>query len=103
MAIPFIEIELDKPRKLRFGLSAMVSFEQLTGKKLMEIEEEMSLETISQMLWCMLKQDDPELTLESTCILIDEYADSITTVTDAVTRALQAAMGKPKNAGKPRA
>ena len=58
MAIPFIMINLDRPRKLRFGMGAMVEFEQLTGIKLMELNDEMSMDVCSKILWIMLKQED---------------------------------------------
>lgn len=94
MAIPFIMINLDKPRKLRFGMGAMVEFEQLTGIKLMELNDEMSMDVCSKILWIMLKQEDRELTLEKTCELIDDYAESITEVITAITRAIEAAFQK---------
>ena len=94
MAIPFIMINLDKPRKLRFGMGAMVEFEQLTGIKLMELNDEMSMDVCSKILWIMLKQEDKELTLEKTCELIDEYAESITEVITAITKAIEAAFQK---------
>ncbi|QRN84838.1 hypothetical protein JR334_07575 [Clostridia bacterium] len=97
MAIPFIMMSLDKPRKLRFGMGAMVEFEQLTGIKLMELNDEMSMDVCSKLLWIMLKQEDKELTLEKTCELIDEYAESITEVITAITKAIEAAFQKETN------
>jgi hypothetical protein len=94
MAIPFIMINLDKPRKLRFGMGAMVEFEQVTGIKLMELGDEMSMDVCSKILWIMLRQEDKALTLEKTCELIDEHADSITEVIAAITKAIKAAFQK---------
>lgn len=105
MAIPFIMINLDRPRKLRFGMGAMVEFEQLTGIKLMELNDEMSMDICSKILWIMLKQEDKELTLQKTCELIDEYAESITEVITAITKAIEAAFQKesgPPNANPPK-
>ena len=101
MAIPFIMIDLDRPRKLRFGMGAMVEFEQLTGIKLMELNDEMSMDVCSKILWIMLKQEDKELTLQKTCELIDEYAESITDVITAITKAIEAAF--QKESGHPNA
>ncbi len=101
MAIPFIMINLDRPRKLRFGMGAMVEFEQLTGIKLMELNDEMSMDVCSKILWIMLKQEDKELTLQKTCELIDEYAESITEVITAITKAIEAAF--QKESGHPNA
>lgn len=94
-------INLDKPRKLRFGMGAMVEFEQLTGIKLMELNDEMSMDVCSKLLWIMLKQEDKELTLQKTCELIDEYAESITEVITAITKAIEAAF--QKESGHPNA
>jgi hypothetical protein len=104
MAIPFVMINLDKPRKLRFGMGAMVQFEQLTGIKLMSLDDEMSFDVMAKMLWVMLRQEEPDLTLEQVCDLVDEHADSVMDVTNAVSEALQVAVEtKRKNAGKPKA
>lgn len=104
MAIPFVIIELDRPRKLRFGMGAMISFEQLTGIKLMDIQDEMSMDVCAKILWVMLLQEDKELTLEATCHLIDAYADNITDVMKAVTDAIEAAFKtKSPNAVTPKA
>lgn len=91
MAIPFVMLTLDRPYKLRFGMSAMVEFEQLTKIKLMEISEEMSVDVAAKLLWVMLKQEDQAMTLERSCQLVDEYADSINDVMSAVTKAIEAA------------
>lgn len=101
MAIPFVIINLDKPRKLRFGMGAMVEFEQLTGLKLTSMSDEMSMDMCSKILWIMLKQEDKELTLDDTINLIDEYADNLNDVIESVTKAIQAAFAQPKNAVKP--
>jgi len=105
MAIPFVMINLDRPRQLRFGMKAMVEFEQLTGIKLMEIGNEMSMDTCSKLLWVMLRQEDKTLPLDTTLDLIDKYADNISDVMEAVTGALNAAFktdGSIPNVGKPK-
>jgi hypothetical protein len=106
MALPFLMIELDKPRKLRLGMAAMMEFEQLTGIKLASFDGELSFEIVGKILWLMLKQDDPVLTLDDVCKLVDEYADDLMSVTEKVGEAIRAAFdtGKQrKNAGKPKA
>ena len=97
--IQHIMIDLDKPRKLRFGMAAMVEFEQLTGLKLLEIGDNISVETIAKMLWVMLKQEEKEITLVKTFKLVDNNADDMTYVITKVTEALSIALekGKPKN------
>ena len=104
MAIPFVMIELDKPRKLRFGMGAMVEFEQLTGIKLMSLDDEMSIQTAAKVLWIMLKQEEKELTFEKTLELVDEYADNLNSVIEKVTEAIGAAFkhGDGKNVKPPK-
>ena len=96
MPIPFVMLNLDRPYKLRFGMGAMVEFEQLTSIKLMEISEEMSVDTAAKLLWVMLKQEENTITLSNVCHLVDEYADIINDVMAAVTKAIEAAFNTGK-------
>ena len=90
--IPFIVIELDRPRKLRFGMGAMIEFEQLTKKKITELtDDDMSGELLANILWIMLRQEQPELTLKQVCDIVDDYADNMTDVVSKVTEAINAA------------
>lgn len=84
------------------GLGSIVEYEQITGKKITEIDEEMTITDCAELLWIMLKQEDKDLTLQSTCDLIDEYADNVQMVMEKVTEAITAAFatGEPKNAPK---
>ena len=103
--IPFATITLDKVYKLRFGMGAMVEFEQATNIKIMSIQKELSIDTCARLLWIMLKQEDATLTFEKTCQLVDEYAENITDVIQAVSKAMQVAFeksGNIPNAGKPK-
>ena len=93
MAIPFITITLDRPRRLRFGMQAMVAFEQETGIRLTSLDDELSVATVAKILWVMLRQDEPTLTFEQVCALVDEHTDNLTDVMTAVTTAVQAAFG----------
>ena len=103
MAIPFVMINLDKPYKLKFGMGAQVEFEQLTGIKVMSIQDEISVELCAKMLWVMLKQEDKEITLEKTCQLVDEYANNMTDVIQTVSKAIEAAFKTSlPNVGKPK-
>ena len=102
MPIPFKTINLDKERKLRFSMGAMVEFEQLTKTKLTELEEDMSITTCANLLWVMLKQDDASLTFPKTMKLIEEHTNNITEVITLVSEAIAAAFGDPgKNAIPP--
>ncbi len=104
MSIPFTIIKLDKDRKLRFGMMAMVEFEKITGVKLTAFDSAMSMDITSQMLWIMLKQYDDTLTLEQTIKLVDDNADDMTYIIDKVGEAVTIAFGEEddqKNAATP--
>ena len=98
MPIPFVMINLDRPYKLRFGMGAMVEFEQLTNIKLMDISDEMSVDAAAKLLWVMLRQEDPGLGLKQVCDLVDEHADSITDVMNTITTAIEAAFNSGETA-----
>ncbi len=89
--IPFIMLTLDKPRRLRFGLGCMLAFEQITGLKLQNLDSDLSMDTTAKLLWVMLRQDEPDLTLDQTCKLVDEHASSMTDIVKAVSDAVTAA------------
>jgi len=94
MAIPFVIINLDKPRKLRFGMGAMVEFEQLTGVKITSLDEDnISMELLAKVLWVMLKNEDKELTFNDVLNLVDDNADDLSYIMETVTKAMQAAFG----------
>lgn len=91
MAIPYKEIQLDKPRKLRLGMGAILEFQQLTGIKLVELKDD-DIESSLKIIWIMLKQDEPELTLENTSKIIDNYyPGTMETVISDVQEAIQMA------------
>ena len=48
---------------------------------------------MAKILWVMLRQDEPGLTFEQVCVLVDEHTDNVNTVMTAVTTAIQAAFG----------
>lgn len=99
MAIPFAMIELDKPRKMRLTLMAMIEYEQLTGEKIADVNDETSIEHLAKLLWIIMKQEDENLTFKQSCALIDDYSAGITSVYDAITRTLMASTdtGEVKN------
>lgn len=99
--IPYKLIVLDKERKLRLGMGAIVEFEQLTGVKLMELDDNMSPDILGKIAWVMLKQEDKALTLEKTCELIDEsYEGTIKDFAEDIKEAIRLAFpeGDEKNA-----
>lgn len=96
MGIPFEVIELDKPRKIRFGLAGLTLAEEMTGKTITEICEEMSMNDIAKVLYAGLSWDDKELTPEKVIELVDDYADDLGYVIKKLTEAISNAVGKPE-------
>lgn len=73
-------IDLDKPRKLRFGLNAVCDLEDLIGKPISEMfpttkadQAKMRFATIRAIIWAGLKHDDESLTPSIAGALIDDY------------------------------
>ena len=102
--IPSVSLQLDKVYALRFGMGAMVRFEQLTGIKITALDDDdMSGELCAKLLWVMMQQDNAALTLDDVCRLVDDNADSLTEIIGAVGEAIRAAFtvkGGEKNAKK---
>lgn len=95
MAIPFITIELDKVYSLRFGMGAQIQYEQISGQKIPELGKEMqagmSVKTLGQVLFAMLKRENKDLTLEKVSDLVDDNSDNMQYITDRVCEAIEAA------------
>ena len=100
--IPFVTINLDKPRRLRFGYLAIQQFEAETGIKIEEVGSRLDFETATKAIWIMLRLDEPELTLEETKRLIDEEGDdmSLADVCDLAGEAITLAFKRKENPNK---
>lgn len=96
--VKFIEINLDKPRKLRFGMMALMRIEKKLGKPFSKIdfENELTYEELATVIWGGLVHEDQDLTIERVAELVDEYSD-IATVSNAMGDAMKAAFGEVKN------
>lgn len=67
-----VSITLDRERQMKLDLNAMSEFEELTGKSLFTIGEDMrQARYIRAMLFCCLKSGKEEITLEEVGDLID--------------------------------
>lgn len=92
MAIPFVVLELDKPRKLRFGMTATYLIEQKFGKSLSEIDwQKEGISGFLRAASCALV--DEVLTEIRLAELVDEYLDQ-TTFMELVGKAMEAGYGK---------
>lgn len=85
-----MKINLDKERTLRFDLTAMEKFHELTGVNLIKegfTEEHITPKNVKAFIWCGLYQDSPDLTLEDVGRLVtldnmNVLADSITALAE---------------------
>jgi hypothetical protein len=76
-------VNLDRPRELRLGYKALETLEEITGKTIIELEEELfarpSLKMIKNILYCGLLKDAEKhgetLTPEMVTDMLDEVED----------------------------
>lgn len=89
-----VTVKLDKQRKLKYTFNAFCELEEVMGRSLTTLQNgEFKMKDLRALVWAGLLHESPELTLEETGDLIDK-ADSIEDVTDAVSRAIETALGK---------
>ncbi len=70
----YLEIALDKPRKLRFNHNAMADIEEATGVGLQKfITRQQSFAFLRRVLWATSRWEDPLMTLEAAGDLMDAY------------------------------
>ncbi len=98
------EVTEEKIYKLRFGMGAMIEYEQVTGKKLTELGENTSMTELCEILWVLLKQNDESLTLKSASKLVDEGFDgTMQDLMALVNEVINMAIATPGNPKKPTA
>lgn len=95
MPKPFVVINLDRPRRLRYSMNALVNVEEVLGKPVGQIVSEFNeglfgFKDIRAILWAGLLHEDPGLTPEQVGDMIDE-AESFAYVAQRVGEALQSA------------
>ena len=88
--IPFITITLDKPYECKMSYASSVRYQQLTGKPIIGITK-VTIDNLPDLLCAMLRQHIPDITVEKTVDMIDEYADSIPALIHLVAACLDAA------------
>lgn len=81
-AAPKVEIILDKTRFLQFTFGVAKKFKEMTGKPINEIDESMTFDEISTLMFLMLQVEDKDLTLEQCDDLLHvgnvlEYSEKI--------------------------
>jgi hypothetical protein len=108
MALTHVDITLDKPRRLRFDINALIDIENVSGgKSIQQVLGNMGIGTIRLLMWAGLKHDDRRLTQEKTGELLQEHLDAggdIVSLVDILTEAMDVSgvFGKPSgNGGAP--
>lgn len=97
---PYVTVELDKPRRLRYGINALCMIEDILGKPLTKLDtDNLSIKDMRTVIYCGLAGDDKELTPEKVGDLIDEYS-SLEEISKQMTEALKLSFG-PKNTQGP--
>ena len=95
-----IGIELDKPRHLRYTLNSLIALEESCGLSLLKLEgAEKSPRLLRDLLWAGLIHEDADLTREAVGGLVGMV--ELANLWDAVTRALEAALGEERVPGAP--
>ncbi len=69
-------IQLDKPRKVKFGSAAVLEFKRVSGFDIASVGRDIGLATIIYLVYAGLYGCDPSTTLEHTSDLIDSYVDA---------------------------
>ncbi len=86
----YVDIELDKPRKLRYDLNALCELEDRFDKPIMEIlsgiGEKMSIKLVRTLVWAGLIHEDEELTEKQVGTMVD--MSNIMEVQEKLTEAL---------------
>ncbi|MEB1809026.1 MAG: hypothetical protein LPK26_17350 [Bacillaceae bacterium] len=93
-----VAIELDKIRNLRLGVNARCKVEELTGKQISSFEGGLSENDLRIFLYCGLKWEDEELTLEQVGELMDDVIieQGHQYLGDKITEAIELSMPKKK-------
>lgn len=73
MAIAYHKIKLDKEYRLRFGMGAMLRFENETGIKIADITANISIPICLKVIHAAIKSESPDVTIEELADLIDDY------------------------------
>lgn len=91
MAIPFVTIQLDRLYNIRFGMTAQLEFEEVSGISCVQIQDNPSITIYAKALWVMLRRHNEALTLKQVTDLVDDYAESETYIIEKVNEAITAA------------
>lgn len=71
-----IAITMDKARNAKYPFNQIIELEELLGKPIAEIEKSMAIKDIRTLVFCGLKWEDANLTMEDAGDLITDYTDN---------------------------
>jgi len=97
-----IPIELDKERNLLVDLNAMCAFEEKTGRKFLDVADDMykgnwpSMIDFRALFWALLIHEDPKLTLKKVGEILEMTPETMQKMADAI----QANMPTSKDDGE---
>lgn len=102
MPKPFIPVELDRQRRIRYSTNALIAMEDQMGKKVGVVIKEFNeglfgFKDIRIMLWAGLMEDDRKLTLSKVGDIMDDVG--FERAVDCIGKGFEAAFddGEPKN------
>ena len=85
----YLEIDLDKSRRLLFDLNAMAAYEKETGKNFLDVPKEtISATLLRVVLWAGLIHEDKALTINQVGAMID--ADNMLDIQKKIAQAASA-------------
>jgi hypothetical protein len=61
---PKVEIELDRTRHMQFTFGVAKKFNELTGKAITDVDENMTFDEVATLLYLTIRVEDPDLTQE---------------------------------------
>lgn len=97
MSKPYVTLELDKPRRLRYGMNALITIEDLLGRSFTDLQGNKSfgLKDFRTIIYAGLIHEDKDLTPDIVGDLIDEYS-TFEIVSKKMEEAFSAAFGEKK-------
>lgn len=95
MANKTVALKMDKVRNLRYGINAIIQLEELMGRSVSEMTDDVSMKDLRTMLYVGLKWEDKELTEELTGDLMDLAIENegMEEVSNKIGKAFQLAFG----------
>ena len=89
-----VTINLDRPRTLRYGMNALATIEDITGKSILSLDlNNVGVRDLLAIVYGGLYHEDKTLTIEKVGELIDDYSD-LTEIAEKIGEALTEAFGK---------